>query len=320
MSSRRIWILDGEGGAQLGSDQELQSLGAEGRAAWIHLDLNDEDSIGWLRASSGLTDATCDALVAEKARPRTTELEGGLVVVLRGVNLNPGADPEDMVSLRLWIDGARVISVSSRRPLAVGDLESELTSGAGPKTSVGVLCSLSTHLTERVEDTLERLEEAVDRLEDQALTEPPDELLGALAEIRRQVIGLRRHLAPAREAMARLWKSRVDFMDEEGRSTLQLLAEQVLRYVDELEELRDRSAVSHDILSSRQADALNRRMLFLAVVTAIFLPLGLIAGLLGTNLAGIPWATSELAFPVVCGGLIGLGLLEVWLLKRLRWW
>jgi zinc transporter len=27
-----------------------------------------------------------------------------LLVILRGVNLNPGADPEDMVSVRLWLD------------------------------------------------------------------------------------------------------------------------------------------------------------------------------------------------------------------------
>jgi zinc transporter len=46
-----------------------------------------------------------DALLAEETRPRSFPVGEGLVVILRGVNLDPGADPEDMVSPRLWIDG-----------------------------------------------------------------------------------------------------------------------------------------------------------------------------------------------------------------------
>ncbi len=35
----------------------------------------------------------------------------GWLVILRGVNLNPGADSEDMVSIRMWIEAHRLIAL-----------------------------------------------------------------------------------------------------------------------------------------------------------------------------------------------------------------
>lgn len=37
-------------------------------------------------------------------------MDGGLIMNLRGVNPNPGADPDDMVSLRLWASDGLIIS------------------------------------------------------------------------------------------------------------------------------------------------------------------------------------------------------------------
>ena len=55
----------------------------------------------------------------------------GLLLTLRGVNLNPGADPEDMVALRLWVEPDRVISIRHRPVMAVNDLRERLASGRG---------------------------------------------------------------------------------------------------------------------------------------------------------------------------------------------
>ena len=46
----------------------------------------------------------------------------GVLLILRGVILNENASPEDMVSIRLWIDPHRIISLQRRKLKAVGDL------------------------------------------------------------------------------------------------------------------------------------------------------------------------------------------------------
>jgi zinc transporter len=54
-------------------------------------------------------------------------------------------------------------------------------------------------------------------------------------------------------------------------------------------------------------------------VAAIFLPLGLLTGLLGINVGGIPGAENRLGFALVCALLVGLGGIQVWALRRRHW-
>lgn len=287
---------------------------------WIHLDSQNPEAQVWLRDASGLGELACEALLAEETRPRCATIGEGLLVFLRGVNLNPGAEPEDMVSLRIWSDASRLISLGRRRLNAIQDLAQELEDGAGPSHSAGLLTGLTGHLLERMAPAHNELEEAVDDLEERALGDEAEDLQPELAEIRRQIISLRRHLAPQREAMLRFAQTNVGFIDEASHAELQIHADQWARHVEGLEELRDRATVTYDLLKSRQADVMNRRMLVLSVVTAVFLPLGLITGLLGINVGGIPGSTSDGAFVAVCVLMLCVGALEAWAFKRMKWW
>ena len=66
-----------------------------------------------------------------------------------------------------------------------------------------------------------------------------------------------------------------------------------------------------------RSDQMNRRMLVLSIVAAVFLPLGLLTGLLGINVGGMPGAENAWAFWIVTGGLVALGWGLVWWVWRL---
>ena len=94
---------------------------------WVHVDRTHADSESWFESTgSGITELTREALIAEETRPRAAILEEGVLVVLRGMNLNPGADPEDMVAIRVLIQPHRVVSIRGRRVLAAQDLREEM--------------------------------------------------------------------------------------------------------------------------------------------------------------------------------------------------
>jgi len=77
--------LNGRGGAtELAAEQPL----AETTAYWVHLDYTREESEQWLRRQS-IPQAVIDSLTAAETRPRASEVAGGVLVYLRGVNLNP---------------------------------------------------------------------------------------------------------------------------------------------------------------------------------------------------------------------------------------
>ncbi len=60
-------------------------------------------------------------------------------------------------------------------------------------------------------------------------------------------------------------------------------------------------------------------MYLLSVITAVFLPLGFITGLLGVNVAGIPGDKTPWAFFLPCVGIAAILGLRRWYLRRKRW-
>jgi len=259
------------------------------------------------------------ALTADETRPRVAPVAGGLLVVVRGVNFNAGAEPEDMVSLRMWLSGTRLVTTQRRRLRAVGDLAEHLRTGQGPDSVGELLLQLVDRLIERMAPLLEELDQHVDELEDRAEVEAPAQVLRELATQRRACIALRRHIAPTRDALSQLAALAPKYLGEGTEWTARELSDQVSRYVDDLDEVRDRAAIAQEFITSRQGDLLNRRMMILSIVAAVFLPLGLVSGLLGMNVGGVPLQDSPDGFLWTCVAVAVLGALQFAALKLVRW-
>jgi zinc transporter len=67
-----------------------------------------------LYCRAGLSALTCDSLLDRETQPRHTQTDDGLLVILRGVNCNPGAEPDDMVAIRMLFTEQRIISMRFR--------------------------------------------------------------------------------------------------------------------------------------------------------------------------------------------------------------
>ena len=309
-------LLDGVGGGRSIGWADVRRWTADDGLLWLHLDYKAPEVRAWLADHSGLDDIACEALTAEEPRPRSVVRGEALLVILRGVNLNPGADPEDMISLRIWIEERRVITLRHRRVMAVEDLLKALEGGNGPRTAGEFLVEICDLLATRMGIVLSNLDDDVDRLEDEVLTAERYELRTRLAEIRRQAIGLRRYLAPQRDAMTRLFTERVGWLTEMDRTYLREVSDRVLRYVEDIDSARERATVAQDTLNGRLSEQMNRNMYVMSIVAGVFLPLGLLTGLLGINVGGMPGVDSPIAFALVCGLLVVIAIAEIWFFRK----
>jgi zinc transporter len=138
-----------------------------------------------------------------------------------------------------------------------------------------------------------------------------------LADVRHQAIVLRRYMVPQRDALTTLEIEDLGWLGDRDRSRIREAADRVTRLGEELDAIRDRAQIVHDQIMDRRAEAMNRNMLVLSVVAAIFLPLGLITGLLGINVGGIPGEAWPWAFWVVCGLLVGIAAGQVLVFRRI---
>jgi Mg2+ and Co2+ transporter CorA len=67
------------------------------------------------------------------------------------------------------------------------------------------------------------------------------------------------------------------------------------------------------------SDRVEKRLRFLTIVSMITLPLGLIAGLLGMNVGGIPGTSFRFGFLVIIILMVVIGMLQYWYFKRNGW-
>jgi zinc transporter len=266
-----------------------------------------------------MDEISAEALLAEETRPRTFSSADGVLVIFRGVNLNPGADPEDMVGLRIWFEKDRIITVRLRRLLAVSDIAERVENGTGPKSSSDFLSMIADRLVVRMGPVIESLGEVIDQLETNLMESKPAEVRKGLRDLRHTSILLKRYLMPQRDVMSRLQAEEHAILSKRTKLQLREVGDRISRYVEDLEEIRDRSAVLQDELSNQLSETTNRTIYVLTIVAAIVLPLSFITGLLGINVGGIPGTDNDGAFLIVCLLIAVFGLAQVWIFRKLKW-
>lgn len=312
--------IEGNGsGKHLDEDAIVQNL-KEDTLGWVHLDASRPETRDWLAKNvSYLDNIILDALLAEETRPRVMEFETGYLLILRGVNLNDDARPEDMISIRLWVDEHRIISLQ-RRPLkATKDIYERLSEGKGPKNSGEFIAALAGRLLERMEPVFLEMDENLDDIEEQVMEDPDIKERQAITVIRKQAIMFRRHIAPQRDVIAFLRTSELPLLNAGHRRKLQESQDRIVRYIEDLDTIRERGSIVKDELASALSDKMNKNMYVLSVIAAIFLPLGFLTGLLGINVGGIPGADNTYSFWIFCFMLCVVVALQVIIFKKLKW-
>jgi zinc transporter len=313
------WLLDSQGGGRRIGWAEISDWRPADGLLWIHLDYSHPQSLQWLEQASGVDRIVRQALISDESRPRCEAFEQGLLAILRGVNLNPGADPEDMVSIRIWLEAQRIISCRRRRLASIADLQASLQKGKGPRSQGSFLAQLCENLVKRMDGVIEALEEDAVALEDSLADDDSGKLRGEISDTRRVVIHLRRYLAPQRDALKRLQAMEFDWLSPEARSRLHETADQTQRYLEGLDAIRDQTQVAREELTQKLTEQTERRMYLLAIVTSVFLPLGFLTGLLGINVGGMPGVDNPLAFWLVTLLALIVGGASLWILRRKRW-
>jgi len=306
--------LDGSGGAAT-VDKSSESATPP---HWAHIDYSSKQARGWL-AARGLEPFVIDTLIRNESRPNMVAVDDGLLIVLRGINRNAGADPEDMVSLRIWIERDSMISVRQRQVIAAREVFVELGNGNGPKDLAELLTRLIERLADGIAVFVDDIEERIEQHEADVETGEPQNIRSAVSAIRRQLATVRRFLAPQRDALDALYRQGKPFLDEDKLYLVREQSDRVTRYVEDLDLVRERALVVQEELFNRISQEQNARTYVLSIVAAIFLPITFISGVFGMNVAGLPGLEDINSFWIVSGVMLAISIAILIGLRLKKW-
>lgn len=317
---QHAFLLDGKGGAKRLDWDGVRAWKPADGVLWVNLDYSFADAQAWLDDDTGIDLLMREALLEPDPRPRATPHGEHLLVIARGINMNEGSDPEDMISVRAWIEPHRIITMRRRASRSLKALATAVEKGKGPDTAGGLLVELVEHIVDHVVTRVDKLGDDIAACEDQVLTDNRGGNLRArLADLRRRAIQLRRFLAPQRDALTKLAQVALPWFHDAHHERVAEAADRMTRTLEELDAARDRASITQEELSSMVSEITNRRLYVLSIITAVFLPLGFVCSLLGVNVGGVPLQKEDWAFWALIGMFaIGVGI-QLYIFKKRGW-
>jgi zinc transporter len=317
-------VLDGRGGARALSWEAAQRWrpGTPGEMLWLHLCRTADGVQAWLQEALHIPEPTAELLTSDATRPRAFREGHVLVATLRGINFNPGAEPEDMVSMQLWCDGDRLVTLR-RYPLQTPrEALAELDRGQGAKDAGALVTTLIEHMVTKMNSAIVDMNDEIDKLESlEPAEEDPDGMLVQISTIRRNCLALQRHMAPQHVALEEISRDAPDWFENHDRREIGETIALLRRFLDDIDISKESAVVLMDELRGRAVAASERTNYKLTIVAAIFLPLSFLTGLLGINVGGMPGAgeVHHDAFWVVVGLCVAILVLQLWLFRRWKW-
>lgn len=291
---------------------------AEARFLWLHFNLSQASTEKWLRDHAPLPHEFFEALQQGSRSTRIEQVDDGLIAVVNDVLHGFSFDASELSTLWLWVTPKLVIS-ARRKPLkSVDRLRHSVQQGARIQTSVELLTHLlrdqADVLIGIVRDTVAK----VDNIEDELLAGRLDAKRGNLGSLRRVLVRLQRLMAPEPAALFRLLQRPPQWIAEADLQDLRQSSEEFSAVLTDMASLQERIKLLQEEIAAMINERNSRSLYTLTVFTVVALPINLIAGLFGMNVAGIPLAEHAHGFWMVVGLIASVTSLLLWRLTRQR--
>lgn len=294
------------------------ALATTGDLIWIHLMSNNEQAQSWLGETAGLPDYVIDVLTTTESRPRCDALGDGAFLNLRGRSNEEMTTSDPLASVRIYAVAGRVFSVTRRSLTAVEDVVKAVEGGtiADPGD---LIAEFASAITEELDPEVGELGDQLDDCEADLDADKVFELRRKVTKVRSTAIGYRRFVQPQRAALEKLAALPCDWLHDDDRLHLSSAADRAARMAEELEAIRERSALMHEALTDLRAEQIDSRALLISIVALIFLPLTFLTGLYGMNVEGLPFAKEPWAFDLIGGVCIAITVGIIGYFSAKRW-
>jgi zinc transporter len=233
---------------------------------------------------------------------RSTRVElddNALVAVINDVHYDFAFEPSDISTLWLSVGSGMVVSARLQPLRSIDSLRNAVKRGARIQTTVELLVHLLRDQGDVLINIVRGTTQRVDGIEDTLLAGRLGSKRADLGALRRLLVRLQRLLAPEPAALFRLLNKPPGWIVEGDLRELHQSTEEFNVVLSDMAALQERIKLLQEEIAGRVAEANNRSLYVLTIVTVLALPINMIAGLLGMNVGGIPLADHPHGFWII---------------------
>ena len=301
-----------------GVDALRAALAEPDTRVWVDISTDEEDVVGEVAQLLELHPLITEDIAERNQRAKVEETDGTIHVVLFWIAY-AGAVTELEVDLVLCRRGLLTVHSPGWDPLTLPQLRGDI--GAILKRGPDfLLYAITDGIVDGYFPVLDALDDEIDALQDDVIQKPSTWTLERLFALKKELIGLRRAMSPAREIFAQLTNRDLELINPAHVIYFRDVYDHLIRVTDELDNDRELVAGTLEVYLSTINNNLSTIMKRLTGVTVILAGIGAVAGVFGMSEATTAIANGEGGgFWLITGFIVAGAALTALVLRRIDW-
>ena len=294
-----------------------------GRVTWINIDGLRTADVEAICAHYEVHPLITEDILSMSQRPKMDEVNGVLFCLLNMLYFNEkhGGVESEQISLVLGRDFVLTFQEDPERDV-LNPLRERLrlqNSKIRQRTADYLCYTMLDLIVDSYFTVMEKLGERIEALEEDVMRKSNAIVLARLNQLRKELIILKRNIAPVRDLIANIIRSESDLLEESTTKYFKDVHDHIVQAYDLSDNYRDVMLTMQDLYFNNVNMKTNEAMKVIAIVTCLLAPATVIGGIFGMNFDVIPTAHNEWGFFVAVALmlLIPLGMLMVF--KRRGW-
>ena len=219
-------------------------------------------------------------------RAKVEEYGSHVFVVARMAGHEDARASECTEQLSLFLTPGTVLTFQERAGDPLEPVRERLRRGSGRIRATGadyLTYAILDAVVDNYFPVLEAYADRLDALEEEILGTPNRDTMTRLHTVKRELMALRRAIYPMRDAVTSLLREPPPAVATETQVYLRDLHDHAVQAIDLLDTYREVAGSLSDLYQSNVSHRMNEVMKVLTMFSAVFIPLGFIAGVYGMN-------------------------------------
>jgi magnesium transporter len=295
--------------------------GFTGRSIWVDVENPTDGEARELAEVCGFHHLTVEDALTPVQPPKVEEFGGYLFLLFRG--LRPAEEGLELESYKVaaWLGPGFLVTVHRRPVAACVEVSRLVLEKDLPMESQvdRVLHALVDRIMDEILPILDRFEQRLEELEEAVFSGAQQkEVLQELLRAKRELLAVRRLVAPQREMLGRLARRDLPFIEERTSHYFRDVYDHVARIEETAIVLTDLASGALGAQLSVASNRLNEIVKVLTIFSAVWMPLTFLAGVYGMNFEFLPELKIRWFYPGLWAawGAIAAGMLAVFRWRR----
>ena len=294
-----------------------------GNTTWINIDGVRKIDVDYVCSLFDIHALVAEDILSINQRPKMDEMENHLFCLLNMLYFNEKEDAVEFEQVSIILGKTYVVSFQEDPLRDVFNVLRDKLHVPGSKLRTGKADYLCYALLDAIVDhyylVLEKLGERIEVLEEEIIRYGNTRSLAQISNLRKELIVLKRNIAPVRELINGFIRSDSDLLEERTTKYFKDIYDHIVQANDLVENYRDMMMTLQDLYINKVNLKMNEVMKVMAVVTCLLAPATVIGGIFGMNFDVIPIAHQNWGFYSTVGAMIFIPVVMVIIFKRRGW-